>query len=125
LTFGIEDMKKKSEDWSVSDQHFADISDFSFVHKVFRSVPSLRTKNPTGGHYMMKPYKGEHYDESEFELIEGGWNHQHCSFCFEKILDDMPYWANTNEVIILCPRCYDHYQEEIAGKRTTEQDFRG
>ena len=113
-------MKNSSEDGAVSDQRFAEISDFNFVRKVFRSVPSLRTRKPINGYYMTKPYRGESYDESQYELIAGDWDHEHCGFCSVKISDGCAYWANADEVIILCATCHEHYEERIEKRRNAQ-----
>ena len=113
-------MNDDTSDWSVYDEQFSQITDFDFVGRTFHSYPSLRSIEPQNGWFKSKPYKGESYDEAKVILVEGGWNHEHCSFCWEKILDEVPYWANTNEVIILCENCFNHYRHQIDGKRKAE-----
>ena len=93
-------MNKDASDWSAYNEQFSHITDFNFVGRTFHSYPSLRTKEPEDGWFKSKPHRGEPYDEDKFILIEGGWDHEHCSFCWEKILNEVPYWANKDEVII-------------------------
>jgi hypothetical protein len=67
------------------------------------------------------PYKGQSYDEVEYKLIPGGWDHEHCDICWAKITEGDPYWANTNKVKIICKGCYEHYKDQINYKRSAEQ----
>lgn len=109
-------MEKQSNDWSVTDQKFAEITDLRFVSKIFHPCPSLRSKKPDKGWSMTKPYRGGGYDGSAFVLIEGGWDHEHCSFCSLRIADGDTYWVNTGEVILLCPACFEHYRDRMPRK---------
>ena len=115
-------MNNQTQDRTVSDQNFADITDFNFTQKVFQSNPSIRSIKPDNGYFVSKPYKGESYDKSEFMLVEQGWNHEHCSFCYYKIEDTISYWGNSNDVIILCEQCYNHYKDKIKHNSEAEQE---
>jgi hypothetical protein len=85
-----------------------------FVHRVFAPYPCLRSIEPMGdgpfqGHRMWKPYRGQDYDPEEFELVEGGWDHEHCHLCGAHIDDGDSYWANEDEdwgLVDLCAKCY-------------------
>ncbi len=61
----------------------------SFVRKVFAAYPSLRSIEPAAwdndkdevGYYCSAPYTGQEFDPAEFEVVEGGWDHEHCGVC--------------------------------------------
>jgi hypothetical protein len=83
-----------------------------FVRRVFASYPSLRSIEPTDdeeGWHVSFPYHGEPYDPEQFELIEGGWDHEHCDVCWARIQDGDSYWPNEDEdvgQVGLCEACY-------------------
>jgi hypothetical protein len=99
----------QDQDWSYYDQQMAEVSDRQFIRHTFHEYPSLRSKHPQAGWFVSKPYKGDPFNDSEWTLLPGGWDHEHCSLCFEKVTEGMNYWANANEVTILCERCHNHY----------------
>lgn len=52
---------------------------------------------------------GEPFDPKEFELREGGWDHEHCDVCWAEVLDGMSYWPNVDPDgghVDLCETCY-------------------
>ena len=102
------------DDWSQRDEDFALIVDRAFGRKVFREYQSLRSlRADAAGYFVSKPYHGEPFDEAVWSLIPGGWDHEHCSLCFNRIVDGMIYWANRGEVNILCDDCRDHYAGDL------------
>ncbi len=101
------------DDWSTRDEEFAFIADRRFVYRVFQTYPSLRLRHPQGGLNNWKPYNGELFDNEVWELVPGGWDHEHCTLCFAKVTDGMSYWANTGSVAILCDYCHDHYAAQL------------
>jgi hypothetical protein len=96
-------------DYSVPDQQMAEVADRNFLRRTFHDRPSLRSKHPKGGWVESKPYEGEPFDEADWTLAPGGWDHEHCTLCYERISNGMTYWANGNEVTILCESCHGHY----------------
>ena len=51
----------------------------------------------------------EPFDPGEFELREGGWDHEHCDVCWAKVVDGMAYWPNVDPdagQVDLCEACY-------------------
>ncbi|HEV3082482.1 MAG TPA: hypothetical protein VGY66_22045 [Gemmataceae bacterium] len=83
-----------------------------FVRRVFASYPSLLAKKPMEGEgewHISMPYTGEPFDPEEFELREGGWDHEHCDVCWAEVLDGMSYWPNVDPDgghVDLCETCY-------------------
>jgi len=44
-----------------------------------------------------------------WELVEDGWDHEHCDVCWAKITDGMLYWPNVDPDaghVDLCDACY-------------------
>ena len=102
-------------DWSSIDQEFSErVVDKTFVQTTFYVLPSLRALRPEGGWICSKPYNGEGFDASAWEVVPGGWDHEHCTLCFAKIVDGMTYWANAGEVVSLCDRCFEHYRSILS-----------
>jgi hypothetical protein len=101
-------------DWSVFDGEFVEnVLDRVFVHKTFYTMASLQARQSENGWVASKPHRGQDFDDAQWTLIPGGWDHEHCRLCYARIVDGMTYWANGNEVIILCDRCFDHYRPEL------------
>jgi hypothetical protein len=46
--------------------------------------------NEEGGH-LWKPFRGEPYDPAVYELIQDGWDHEHCDVCWARIADGDVY----------------------------------
>ena len=90
---------------------FDEIIDKSFIKKVFSPFPALVSKSPFDGHRMWKPYYGGEYNKELYDLIDGVWDHEHCSICDYKILDNHTYWANINLVRLLCDECHDFFKK--------------
>jgi len=99
------------DDWSNRDEQFAKVSDRAFVRRNFSSYPSLR--RVCDGLAEWKPYDGGPFDATEWVVVPGGWDHEHCSFCMAKIVDGMSFWANGNDVILLCDYCHGHYTDRL------------
>jgi hypothetical protein len=102
-------MRDPDGDYSIRDQQMAEVSDRNFVRHTFHASPSLRAKRAEGRWIQSKPYKGEPFDDSEWTLVPGGWDHEHCTLCFERFTEGMMYWANGNEVVLLCESCHKDY----------------
>lgn len=110
----------KSGDYSISRddeyyrKHLAEISDRAFVQSRFSSHAALVAKRPVNGHRMWTDDRGEPYDKSEFDLVEGMWNHEHCSICWFTIKDGFTYRENTNRITLLCDACYEAFTKTVA-----------
>lgn len=62
-----------------------------------------------GEWHMSRPYRGEPFDPAEYELREGGWDHEHCDVCRARVEDGMSYWPNVDPDaghVDLCEACY-------------------
>ena len=103
----------KSGDFSISrdnDNHrkwFSEIKDKAFEQRIFSTHAALVAKESVNGHRMWKEYDGGSFDESKFDLVEGMWDHEHCSVCFFTIKDGFTYWRNTRGIKLLCDACHE------------------
>ena len=88
-------------------KQFAEIRDRNFVQRTVASHPALVAKEPVNGHRMWQDYHGEPYDAAKFDLVEGMWNHDHCSICWFTIKDGYTYWENEKRIKLLCDSCYE------------------
>jgi len=88
---------------------FSEISDHNFIQRTFSSHPALVAKEPVNGHRMWKDYHGEPYDTSRFDLVEGKWDHEHCSVCWFTIEEGHTYWENEKRIKLLCDACYEAF----------------
>jgi hypothetical protein len=105
---------------NIAPEELASFRRCTFTRRVFASYPSLRAREPMdpdalpppsrdeGEWYRSMPYTGEPFDPEEYELVEGGWDHEHCDVCWAKIVDGMSYWPNANPppYVDLCEACY-------------------
>ena len=105
----------KSGDYSIcrDDEYhrglFSEIGDRDFVQRTFSVRPALVAKEPVNGHRMWKDYHGEPYDKSKFDLVEGMWDHEHCSVCWFSIKEGFTYWENAKRIKLLCDACYEAF----------------
>ena len=82
-----------------------------FERRVFATYASLRSIEPSdeyGGRFWA-PFRGQAFDPREFEVVEGGWDHEHCDVCHARIADGDAYWSNGHEDgghVDLCEECY-------------------
>lgn len=85
------------------------ITDREFSVETFHPYPALLSREPVRGARMWKPYQGGDYDQEEFELVEGMWDHEHCSVCNFKITAGQTYWVNAGRVDLICDECHEFY----------------
>ena len=82
-----------------------------FERRVFASHPCLQSIEPSdeyGGRFW-EPFRGQAYDPLQFELVDGGWDHEHCDVCHARIGDGDAYWSNGHEAgghVDLCEECH-------------------
>jgi hypothetical protein len=81
-----------------------------FVKRVFACSPAMVKKEPVNGHRMWSKYDPARFSIEEYEVVEGMWDHEHCSVCWQKIQTGNPYWLNSQN-FILCPGCCEKFQE--------------
>jgi hypothetical protein len=95
----------------ITSERLATFARCRFVHQRFVPYPCLHSIQPLadlGGRHVWRPYTGGPYDPNMWEVVEGGWDHEHCSVCGARIIDGDWYWANEdrgNEVD-LCEACH-------------------
>ena len=113
----------KDFDWDYLDKEFGrifkGIKDFNFARKEFHTKPALISLEPIKGYIKYAAYDGQEYDEKKYKIEDGKWDHEHCSLSLKKIRDGDTYYANSNEVIILCEEVYKHYKTEIENRKKT------
>jgi hypothetical protein len=74
-----------------------------FEPRTFAPYPCLSARD--GGGWV--PYRGQPFDPAGWELVDGGWDHEHCDVCAARIADGAAYWANAGpEHVDLCGACY-------------------
>ena len=94
-------------------REFSEIRNRNFVQRTFSTRLALVAKTPVNGHRMWKDYHGEPFDTDEFELVEGMWDHEHCSVCWFTIKDGHTYWENEGRVKLLCDFCYEAFKRQV------------
>lgn len=85
------------------------ITGWQFSRVVFHPYAALVSKELVEGQHMWRPYAGGECDEDMFELVDGMWDHEHCSVCSFKITDDHAYWENASRIVLLCDECHEFY----------------
>ena len=96
-----------SRDDSSYQNEFAAIGDRTFRQRTFHNSPALVTRDTANGIRQWIEYKGSSYDPATSHVVEGMWDHEHCSICFFSILDGMTYWENSNRIKLLCDACHE------------------
>jgi hypothetical protein len=89
-----------------------------FVHRMFEIGPSLKTVKPVmhGGkaYFSSAKYSGEDFDPAIFEVVQGGWDHEHCNVCWTKIQAGDEYWDNDGPgEVCLCAACWGRLRDEL------------
>jgi hypothetical protein len=92
-------------------EEFEGISDREFSQSTFRACPALVSKVLMNGQRMWKPYYGGEFDRNQFDIVEGMWDHEHCSVCNFKITGGYSYWENKNRIKLLCDECHDYLSQ--------------
>ena len=85
-----------------------------FIQTTFRPYPSLAAPlNQEGGTFSV-PFRGQPYDCSRYEMIDGGWDHEHCDVCNVRIAEDDTYWTNDGpDHVDLCLKCFSLVHQEL------------
>jgi hypothetical protein len=94
-----------------SRERFVQITDRSFVQRTFVTHAALVAKDPVNGPRMWTEHYGQPFDSSAFDLVEGKWDHEHCSICFFTITEGHTCWENTDAVHILCDACHEEMEK--------------
>jgi len=85
-----------------------------FIPKTFHPYPCLASPLNEEGGTCYAPYRGQPYDPVAQELVEGGWDHEHCDVCNARLADGDDYWTNDGpEHVDLCAACYPLVQQEM------------
>lgn len=96
-------MNESHWDWLRNDAAAFRTQQWEFRH--YHSTPALFTRDGS----FWRQYHGEDYDPAEWEVREGGWDHEHCHFCNQCICDTDPSHLKagyTSGEEWLCPTCY-------------------
>jgi hypothetical protein len=118
-----------AEEPEITAEQLATFRRCTFARRVFASYPSLWAKKPLGADdlppdsrenewHVSKPYTGESFDQEEWELQEGGWDHEHCDVCWATVTDGIAYWPNVNPdagQVDLCVTCYPRVMALLGG----------
>jgi hypothetical protein len=81
----------------------------SWTRMTWSPRPALQER---GQSRSLELYTGQPFDPVQYELIEGGWSHDHCPLCGEEI-SDLPHaphhegYVHNDEWI--CPACYERW----------------
>ena len=77
-----------------------------WVKKKWNPSPALLCKKSK----VITKYSGQKYDSNKFELIENGWDHDHCLFCWQCICDsgskNCKYNGFTDGEYWICETCH-------------------
>ncbi|MBL7214125.1 MAG: hypothetical protein ISS71_00440 [Phycisphaerae bacterium] len=97
------------------DQYYEDMRDdikeaqsHKWALKKWISQPALFDKS---GKYAT-PYSGQDFDSEQFHIVEDGWDHDHCRFCWATFCDNENHEhfheAYHLECGWVCPDCFQH-----------------
>jgi hypothetical protein len=105
----------------ITDKDLATFRRCHFVRRVFRARDCYRSLEPPEDFMDFLEEWQEQGDDlfedpERFEVIEGGWDHEHCDVCWVRIGDGDPYWPNEGEEgghVDLCDKCYPRVMEVL------------
>ena len=69
----------------------------------WKPKPALIEKNSGNSQI----YKGQKYDSKFFNLVENGWEHDHCDICTERINEDDNIYESGHQII--CKNCWLYF----------------
>jgi hypothetical protein len=87
-----------------------------FTSQIFSSAPAMVKKEPVNGLRIWTKYDPATFSDSEYEIVPGMWDHEHCSICWKKIQEGAPYWQNSQKHI-LCNACHDTFQRRCENRK--------
>ena len=105
----------KSGDFSLSrdraffGEELSEIQGRTYEMKTFSPHAALLAKELQNGHRAWRDYHGEPFDSAKYELVEGMWDHEHCSVCLFSIQTGHTYWESEGRIIQLCDACYEAF----------------
>jgi hypothetical protein len=74
-----------------------------FEPRTFHPYPCLEARD--GGGWV--PYRGQPFDPTAWQVVESGWDHEHCDVCSARITEGVAYWTSAwPEQVDLCGACY-------------------
>jgi hypothetical protein len=105
----------KSGDFSISrddayyGKAFSEVKNHPYRQRTFSARAALVAKETVNGRRIWKNYDGGSYDPTQFELVEGMWDHEHCSICFFTITEGFTYWESDSRIKLLCDACHEAF----------------
>jgi hypothetical protein len=107
-------MSETPERPMISEQQLALFRRCRFEHQIFRPRDCYRSIEPPEDFMGFVDEWGERGDDlledtARFEVIEGGWDHEHCDVCWARVENGVAYWPNVDEQVgqvDLCDACY-------------------
>ncbi|WP_422929090.1 hypothetical protein [Singulisphaera sp. PoT] len=101
----------------VSEQAWESYRKSRFVRKIFHPYDSLLYWAGSDEEWESStPYRGQPYDPNCGEIIEGGWDHEHCDVCWARIEEGDSYWSDEiTSNIELCEACYPIVMRRLQG----------
>ena len=77
------------------------------MNEVIGRTGSSRWYPVEGGHIVRVLYEGGPFNPERFKLVEGGWDHEHCSRCGATIEPMTLCWVTRDgPFVLLDERCY-------------------
>lgn len=81
-----------------------------FTARIFVVGPAMVRKRPVNGHRLWTRLDPERFNEDDYEIVEGKWDHEDCVVCWTRISPGDEYWENS-ERHVLCAACHAELQK--------------
>jgi hypothetical protein len=76
------------------------------VQETLDHAGSCRWLEVPGGHELIIPHEGGHYDKTKFTLRAKAWDHELCSGCGSRLSATTPCWVTQDGPFkVLCSTC--------------------
>lgn len=86
---------------------YYDLKVTRFELQVYKPSPALIDKSGKSS----RPYIGQNFDPQYFDILENGWDHDHCEICSTKIsaeeIDENQTIGYFNGGLWVCKSCYE------------------
>jgi hypothetical protein len=119
---------------AISDEALSVYRRCRFVHREFWPRDCYRTREPPEDVLAFFDQWEKHGEQlvedhpDQFELLEGGWDHEHCNVCWLRIEPGDWYWPNKDESVDevdLCEECYRRVMGLLNAKPDAPPDCGG
>ena len=62
---------------------------------------------------------GKELIHTEYHVIDGDWDHDHCEFCWDKFIEGVTGYCTLDKYHWICEKCFNDFKDEFAWRQQT------